>query len=43
MKGHFFHKNDIVARLENALNKTLGEVDVNNVFKKLSINLKLQE
>lgn len=34
MKGHFFHKNDIVARLENALNKTLGKVDVNNVFKK---------
>lgn len=34
MRGHFFYRQDLELLLENALNKTLGEVDVNNVFDK---------
>jgi len=30
--SHFFHKEDLIHILENVLNKTLGEVDVKNVF-----------
>lgn len=31
---HFFHKNEIIRILDACLNKTLGEVDSNNVFEK---------
>ncbi len=34
MKGHFFHKEELKKILDNVLNKTLGEVDVNHVFEK---------
>ena len=30
--SHFFHKDEIIRILEDCLNKTLGEVDSNNVF-----------
>lgn len=41
MKGHFFHRSDLERLLENALNKTLGEVDVNHVFDKTKTNPKI--
>lgn len=41
MKGHFFHRDDLEILLENALNKTLGEVDVNNVFDKTKTKPKI--
>ena len=31
---HFFHKEDLIRILDACLNKTLGEVDINNVFDK---------
>lgn len=34
MKGHFFEKDKLVKILDNTLNKTLGEIDCNNVFDK---------
>ena len=34
MDGHFFHKKQIIKLLDNCLNKTLGEVDKNNVFER---------
>ncbi|MCI8509568.1 MAG: restriction endonuclease [Lachnospiraceae bacterium] len=41
MKGHFFHRVEIEKILDRVLNKTLGEVDVNNVFDKTKTNLKI--
>lgn len=41
MKGHFFHRKELEKTLDNALNKTLGEVDVNNVFDKTISNPKV--
>lgn len=41
MKGHFFHKEELEKILDNALNKTLGEVDVNHVFNKTITNPKV--
>lgn len=41
MKGHFFHKDQLEKIMDNVLNKTLGEVDVNNVFHKTRTNSKI--
>lgn len=41
MKGHFFHKEELEKILDSALNKTLGEVDVNHVFDKTITNPKV--
>ncbi len=41
MKGHFFHRTDLEIILENILNKTLGEVDSNNVFDKTKTKPKI--
>lgn len=41
MKGHFFHREDLEKILDNALNKTLGEVDMNHVFNKTITNPKI--
>lgn len=41
MKGHFFKKKELERLLENALNKTLGEVDKNNVFDRTKVNPKI--
>ena len=41
MKGHFFHKDELEKKLDNILNKTLGEVDVNHVFDKTLTNPKI--
>ena len=41
MKGHFFHKKDLEKILDNAINKTLGDVDVNDVFNKTITNPKI--
>lgn len=38
---HFFHKEDLVRRLDMCLNQTLGEVDCNNVFAKTKNNPKI--
>lgn len=42
MKGHFFHKEELVKKLDHVLNKTLGEVDVNHVFDKTVSNPKVK-
>lgn len=41
MKGHFFRKEELEKILDNVLNKTLGEVDVNHVFEKTNTNPKV--
>lgn len=41
MKGHFFHREELERRLDGALNKTLGQVDTNNVFRKTIGNPKV--
>lgn len=41
MKGHFFHREDLKKRLDNILNKTLGEIDINHVFDKTITNPKV--
>ncbi len=41
MKGHFFHREDLEKILDSALNKTLGEVDINHVFDKALIYPKI--
>ena len=38
---HFFHKKDIIKILDNCLNKTLGEVDSNNVFERTKTHPKI--
>lgn len=39
--SHFFHKKDVISILENCLNKTLGEIDSNNVFERTIQNPKI--
>lgn len=34
VNSHFFHKDELIEILDSCINKTLGEVDVNNVFDK---------
>ncbi|RHW57252.1 restriction endonuclease [Clostridium botulinum] len=41
MKGHFFRKQELERLLEDALNKTLGQVDKNNVFDRTKTNPKI--
>ncbi len=41
MKGHFFREQELKRLLEDALNKTLGQVDKNNVFDKTKTNPKI--
>ncbi|MCM1568598.1 MAG: hypothetical protein NC081_04025 [Roseburia sp.] len=41
MSGHFFHRKELEKILDNALNKTLGEVDKNNVFDRTITNPKI--
>lgn len=41
MIGHFFTRNELEDILDNCLGKTLGEVDVNNVFDKTIKNSKI--
>ncbi len=41
VKGHFFHKEELKQILDGALNKTLGEVDKNNVFDRTITNPKI--
>lgn len=41
MKGHFFHREELEKILDDTLNKTLGEVDKNNVFDKTITNPKV--
>ncbi len=41
MKGHFFRREELEKKLDNVLNKTLGEVDVNHVFNKTITNPKV--
>lgn len=41
VKGHFFHREELEKTLDNVLNKTLGEVDINNVFDKTIANPKV--
>ena len=38
---HFFHKKNIIKILDNCLNKTLGEVDSNNVFERTKTHPKI--
>lgn len=38
---HFFRKKDIIKILDNCLNKTLGEVDSNNVFERTKTHPKI--
>lgn len=38
---HFFHRKDLEKILDNCLNKTLGEVDSNNVFERTKIHPKI--
>lgn len=40
-KSHFFHKAELIERLENVLGKTLGEVDSKHVFNKTKENPKI--
>lgn len=39
--SHFFHRKDLERILEECLNKTLGEVDSNNVFERTKIHPKI--
>lgn len=39
--GHFFHRKDLIDKLEKCLNRTLGTVDCNNVFDKTKANPKI--
>ena len=39
--SHFFHKEDLENILNGCVNKTLGEVDSNNVFEKTKIHPKI--
>lgn len=41
MKGHFFRKQELERLLEDTLNKTLGQVDKNNVFDRTKTNPKI--
>lgn len=41
MKGHFFHRDVLEKIFDNALNKTLGEVDKNHVFDRTITNPKI--
>lgn len=41
MKGHFFHRDELEKILDDALNKTLGEVDKNKVFDRTITNPKI--
>ncbi len=38
---HFFHKKDLIQTLDNIINKTLGEVDSKNVFRRTIENPKI--
>ena len=38
---HFFHEEELIKILEECLNKTLGEVDSNNVFERTKIHPKI--
>lgn len=40
-ESHFYHKNDLVSILNATVDKTLGEVDKNNVFDKTKSNPKI--
>jgi len=39
--SHFFHKKDVINMLDDCLNKTLGEIDSNNVFERTKKNPKI--
>lgn len=39
--SHFFHKKDLIKILDSCIDKTLGEVDVNNVFDKTKTKPKI--
>lgn len=41
MKGHFYHREELQRILDNVLDKTLGEIDVNHVFEKTYTNPKI--
>lgn len=41
VKNHFFHKEELEKILDDTLNKTLGEVDKNNVFDKTIMSPKI--
>lgn len=40
-QSHFFHKDELIKILDSCLNKTLGEVDSNNVFDRTKENPKI--
>src|SRR5574344_159598 len=39
--NHSFTKNEVIEHLENCLNKTLGEIDINHVFDSTKKNPKI--
>ena len=41
MKGHFFHREELEKILDDSLNRTLGELDKNNVFDRTVTNPKI--
>lgn len=38
---HFFHRNELIQIFDACLNKTLGELDINNIFDKTILNPKI--